>query len=182
MASGTTRLMTVADLDRFAEPDGFYYELHHGEAVQVTRPVYGHFLVQQRIAKLLTDAAAGAGFAYPEVAFRALPEHELRVADVAYAPRARWEQTDPADHFRGAPELVVEVLSPSNTAAEMTEKAELCLKNGAREFWLVDSLRREVKVSAAGGRTVAFRSGQQIPLAFGGFLAVDAIFSRPSEF
>jgi Uma2 family endonuclease len=180
VASGTTRLMTVADLGQFAEPDGCYYELHHGEAVKVTRPVYGHFLVQQRIAKLLTDAAAGAGFAYPEVAFRALPEYELRVADVAYAPRAHWERTDLADHFRGAPEIVVEVLSPSNTVAEMNEKAELCLKNGAREFWLVDPVRREVKVSTASGRTVTFRSGQQIPLAFGGSLAVDAIFSHSS--
>jgi Uma2 family endonuclease len=180
VASGTTRLMTVADLDRVVEPDGFYYELRHGEAVRVTRPVYGHFLIQQRIAKLLTDAAAGEGFAYPEVAYRALPEHELRVADVAYAPRAHWERTDPADHFRGAPELVVEVLSPSNTAAEMNDKTDLCLNNGSREFWLVDPVRREVKVSTPGGRTVTFRSGQQIPLVFGGFLAVDAILSRSS--
>ena len=40
-----------------------------------------------------------------------------------------------------APLLCVEVLSPSNTLAEMKHKKELYFKHGAEEFWLCDAQR-----------------------------------------
>ena len=82
----------------------------------------------------------------------------------------------------GSPDLVVEVLSPSNTETEIRDKQKLCLETGSREFWIVDTDLREVEVSTSGGQTVTYKSGQEIPLFFvenpgGGRLAVDAIFS-----
>jgi Uma2 family endonuclease len=38
---------------------------------------------------------------------------------------------------RGAPDLVVEILSPSNTVIEMDRKFNLYLTVGVREYWLV---------------------------------------------
>jgi Uma2 family endonuclease len=38
----------------------------------------------------------------------------------------------------GAPDLVVEILSPSNSAAEMSRKLELYREAGIREYWLVN--------------------------------------------
>jgi Uma2 family endonuclease len=76
----------------------------------------------------------------------------------------------------GAPEIVAEVLSPSNSAAEMPEKERLCLENGCREFWEIDPKRRTVRVSTPDGRSKTYRTGQQIPLLFGGELSLDAIF------
>jgi Uma2 family endonuclease len=38
---------------------------------------------------------------------------------------------------RGAPDLVVEIVSPSNTADEMTRKFELYRRAGVREYWVV---------------------------------------------
>jgi len=38
----------------------------------------------------------------------------------------------------GAPDLVVEILSPSNTAIEMERKFKLYQKAGVREYWIVD--------------------------------------------
>ncbi len=40
--------------------------------------------------------------------------------------------------FLEPPEVVVEIESPSNTAAELEEKGQLYFKVGAREFWLCD--------------------------------------------
>ncbi len=175
MASIPTRMMTVAEFDRLPESPSCSYELRHGELFQVTRPVLKHVFVQKRLMAPL-DSAGGGGSALIEVGFRPLPEHELRVADVAYASERSWSEQDPGGHFRGVPETVIEVLSPPNTAAEMLEKEQICLENGGHEFWVVDIDRRQVKVSTPDGRTVAYKSGQEIPLLFGARLAVDEIF------
>ena len=38
----------------------------------------------------------------------------------------------------GAPDMVVEILSPSNTASEMERKLKLYQKAGVKEYWVVD--------------------------------------------
>jgi Uma2 family endonuclease len=80
--------------------------------------------------------------------------------------------------LEASPELVIEVLSPSNTAAEMRAKKKLCLENGSQQFWVVDKVHREVEVSTPDGRTVTYKAGQRIPLFFaaGKSISVDAIF------
>ena len=123
-----------------------YYELHHGELVQLTRPALNHMFVQKRLQTLL-DSASAAGLAFVEVGLRMLNEYEYRIADVAWSPREHWARMDPAGQFMGVPELVIEVLSPSNTASEMLDKKQLCLENGAVEFWVVDVARRQVEAS-----------------------------------
>jgi Uma2 family endonuclease len=175
-----THLMTVEQFRSLHEDQGpFYHELRHGELVAVTRPKLKHHLIQDRLVQLLKPAAQAAGHVSMEFAFRALPEHELRVADVAFVSRERLNNTDPDDNLHGAPDVVVEVLSPSNTVAEIYDKEKLCLENGAQEFWVVDPDRRQVKVSTPDGRTTTYPSGQQIPLRLFGAakVPVDAIFA-----
>jgi Uma2 family endonuclease len=180
VATTPTRLMNFAEFEQLPEPRGFHhYELRHGELVQVAPPKSDHFMVQQRLRDLLDQAAAGAGRAFTEVGFRALPEGEFRVADVAYASNERWTRFKTESYFLSAPELVVEVLSPSNSAAEMLDKEQICLENGCREFWIVDIDRRQVKVSTPDGHTVTYKAGQEIRVfyASGATVPVDAILS-----
>ena len=72
---------------------------------------------------------------------------------------------DPEDNIRGAPELVIEVLSPSNTAAEIYEKEQICLANGAQEFWVVDPDRRQVKMTTPGWPYRDLAGGSRNPVA-----------------
>ena len=176
--AATTGLMTVEQFRQLPEAGEFYYELRHGEAVAVTRPKFKHTRVQVRLRELLEDATAGLVSA-TEFPFRALPEYELRTADVALISRDRYESIDPEDNLSGAPELVIEVLSRSNTVAEMNDKEKLCLENGSRQFWLVDPDLKTLKVSTPDGITTTYRAGQQIPLAAfnGTFIKVDEIFN-----
>lgn len=60
-----------------------------------------------------------------------------------------------------APELVIEVLSPSNTVEEILEKEGLCLENGCREFWVLDAKRRQVRVSTPDGLTRTYHGGRR---------------------
>jgi Uma2 family endonuclease len=177
--AATTHLMTVEEFRKLPEDDGpVYHELNRGEIVPVTRPKYKHYAIQRRLRRLLEAVAPADALVDIELAFRPLPEHELRAADVGYVSGARAAMIDPEDNLHGAPDLVIEVLSPSNTVAEIYDKEKLCLENGAKEFWVVSPELRQVKVSTPDGHTITYQSGQEIPLPlFGGArVAVDAIF------
>lgn len=99
-----------------------------------------------------------------ELAFRPLPDYELRVADVAWVSAARLLGIDPEGYFRGVPELVVEVTSPSNSAAELKERIRICLENGGIEFWTVDP-SRQLTVTAADGRSSSYNPSDHIALS-----------------
>jgi Uma2 family endonuclease len=47
---------------------------------------------------------------------------------------------------RGAPDLVVEILSPSNTAIEMERKLLLYREAGVREYWIVDPKNKHISI------------------------------------
>ena len=133
---------------------------------------------------MLDKAAGESGVVEIEFPFRALPEYEYRVADVAFLSKDRWDNIDPKGLLAGVPELVIEVLSPSNTVAEIIDKKTVCLENSAREVWVVDIEHRQVEVTTPDGRGQTYKSSQHIPLFFAADaqLAVDAIIyqKRPA--
>jgi len=63
----------------------------------------------------------------------------VRVADVAWVSRQRWSSMADAPSCSIAPEICVEVTSPSNTAEEVAAKRRLYLEAGAQEVWLCNS-------------------------------------------
>jgi len=169
-------LMTFAEFERLPDPPGGWFELHHGELVQVPPPFLRHSVIQEKIAEALREWARGKGFVGVEVGFRATPDYECRRADVAFIDAARFESVNLDGYFPGAPDLVIEVLSKSNTASEMLDKQTVCLANGAKEFWAVDPARRKVYVFTSAGRFSTYTPGEKIPLLFGGELLVERIF------
>lgn len=170
-------LMTVDQYRQLPGREDVIRELHWGMVITLTRPKMKHAKLQSRLAKLLRPKAEHSGVVETEVAFRALPEYDLRGADVAYVSQQRWDTTPDDDNLRGSPELVIEVLSPSNTKAEIHEKAVLCLSSGAQEFWVVDPKRETVSVTRQGSVPAVYRRGDRIPLSlFAGDLAVSEIF------
>jgi len=171
-------MITVDQYRQLPDREDVVQELHRGTVVTLTRPRMKHLKLQSRLARLLRPKAERLGIVEIEFPFRALPEYDLRGADVAFVSQQRWDATDDDDNLRGSPELVIEVLSPSNTKAEMREKAALCLSTGALEFWVVDAKRKTVSVTPQGGAPVIYQIGERIPLAmFDSDLAVSDIFS-----
>ena len=155
MATTPAKLMTFAEFEKVPNhPRGLHYELRHGELVLVPPPKHKHHLAQHRLQRLLANAAGEAGEVATELGYRPVPEHEYWEADVAFVFRDRWDQIPREGNMQGPPELVVEVLSPSNTAAEIRDKRKLCLENGSHEFWVVDIDHLEVEVSTPDGHTV----------------------------
>jgi Uma2 family endonuclease len=170
--------MTFKEFEQLHWLDSVRYELRHGELVSWPPAKFGHMTIQETLRRLLDQAAAGAGTVFVEFGFRPKSEREYRVADVAYATKEHLARTNPQGYFEGSPELVIEVLSPSDTAAEIADKSALYFETGCHEFWTLDTARRSIEVSTPGGHTITYKKGQEIPLFFGGHLAVDAIFSE----
>jgi len=163
--AATTHLMTVEEFQSLPEDRGeTYHELHHGELISMTRPKMKHWLIQRNLTDLLRPLVEPESCIGTEMVFRPLPENELWAADVAYHSAERAGIVDPEDNILGAPDLVIEVLSPSNTAGELYDKEQICLANGSKEFWVVDPNRRRVRVTTADGHTKTYETGQQVPL------------------
>jgi Uma2 family endonuclease len=161
-------LITVAQFHELPDGGNYCYELHHGEVVAMTRPKPRHWQLQRHLERLLQLKLASFGEVAVEVPYCAVPEFDLRAADVAAISHERWKTIKPDVDLQGAPELVIEVLSPSNTKAQLQETVSLCLAKGAIECWLVDSKRKSITVVRKDGATSLYEGETEIPLpAFG---------------
>lgn len=146
---GTQRIpapITVEEYERIPAPTDGWYELHHGEIVKMTFPVRRHKDLQRRLRDLLQGECRRRGYLVDsEYPYRPLPENEVWGADVAAVREDRHEAFE--KWLVGSPELVIEVKSPSNTKAELRDKAMTTLAGeGAVEFWIVDPDTKTVTV------------------------------------
>ena len=70
---------------------------------------------------------------------------------------------------RGAPDLAVEILSPSTGSKDQVQKLGLYERHGVREYWVVDPVTRVIRVYLLGadgryGRDVAYPAGAIVPV------------------
>ena len=59
------------------------------------------------------------------------------------------------DGVHGAPDLVIEVLSPGTTKDDRTRKKDAYARFGIREYWLVDPISKSIEVYRADGAGLA---------------------------
>src|SRR5206468_13009733 len=140
-------------------------------------PIRQHKDLQRHLRKLLEPVAEPLGFLVDtEYPYRPLPENEVWGADVACVKYAR--HIVESKWLTGSPELVIEVKSPSNTKAELADKAMTTLAGeGAVEFWIVDAKSRTVTVHTRNGMAV-YRAEMAVPIGlFGKSIHVDVIFA-----
>lgn len=79
-----------------------------------------------------------------------LTTKNVKVADVAWGSTAFFEANGFETPYRAAPEICVEVVSPSNSAEELMMKKALYFEKGAREFWICGEDGRMKFFSQAG--------------------------------
>lgn len=155
--STTTRLMTAEEL--FELPDTVqgssrFYELIRGE-LRTMSPTGGtHGIL---VAELTTDLtifvrAGNLGYVFgAECGFKLAGDPDTVVApDISFVHRGRLDGVENVDKFLPlAPDLAIEVLSPSNTVAQIDEKIEELLAAGTEAVWIVNPKRRTITVYRA---------------------------------
>jgi Uma2 family endonuclease len=87
----------------------------------------------------------------------------VRAPDIAFISHARIPAGRiPQGYWTGPPELAVEVVSPSDTAREVSEKAADWIRFGARAVWVVDPDSKTVTVYAADRSVETIAQGEML--------------------
>jgi Uma2 family endonuclease len=136
------------------------YELtEFGELILSPRPSNDHqaiaFAVGVQLTQQLGPRAATDIAVYTD--------RGIRVPDVVWMPPARWAEYKGQTPFPVAPDVCVEVLSPSNSREEIAMKAGAYLRGGAQEVIAV-GLRGEVEYFGPEGRREASALGISLAL------------------
>jgi Uma2 family endonuclease len=154
VATTDHKLMTIEDVAAL-EDDGYQYELIRGELVRMPPSGFDH-----------SDIGVGIGGELRRYA----RQHQLgrvtgadggyvfeRGPDTLLAPDAaftREERLPPREQRQGfvavVPDLIVEVVSPSDRARSVANKIAIYLGTGVREVWVVDPRQRTVTVHVPG--------------------------------
>lgn len=113
----------------------FKIELNRYNQIVLVSTNSKHSLLQGRIVRLLTRLMA-EGEAFPELAVDT--SDNTKVPDVVWAADAtvHAHRHELETSWSSAPEICVEVLSPTNTKDEIKYKRFLYLERGAREVWV----------------------------------------------
>ncbi len=148
-------MRSVAQFDCLNEPDELRYELDEGELITTPRPRYEpHNRIVMAITRALLEYLARnpIGEVLGSDNLFVLGDNIKRAPDLSFISHERLQRIEPGRDIEGAPELAIEVLSPSDTATAMRRKMKQYFSAGARIVWLVHPESREIEVwrSAAG--------------------------------
>lgn len=134
-------------------------ELVRGVVVREPRPGNLHGRVQVRIAAELDAWVRPRGGTVTTESGYILSEEPgtLRGPDVAVVLTPRTDQESPGGWILGAPDVAVEVLSPSDTSTGIQEKTLEYLAAGAQRVWVVDPVLRSVTIYRPDGSARVLR-------------------------
>ncbi|MBC7105760.1 MAG: Uma2 family endonuclease [Firmicutes bacterium] len=128
-------------------PEGAPYQLIGGELILTPAPTTFHQIVSMRLENMLVNFVTerGLGLVLDAPVDVYLEEKETYQPDIIFISRDRLDIVEKA-RVNGAPDLVVEILSPSTAYYDMKKKARVYARHGVREYWLVDPEERSIEV------------------------------------
>ena len=138
--------------------DGNQYELFDGELVMTPSPRAHH---QDIVVKLTTRLAAyieprSLGKLYVAPLDTIMDEYTVVQPDILFVSRERVAEVV-KERIEGAPDLVVEVLSPSTFHKDLRRKMRVYSQFGVKEYWIVDPEEQTL--------ALYHRSGEKLQLA-----------------
>jgi len=178
---GTVKtLLTFEEFEQLPDQPG-KQDLVRGELVELPPPDYKHSDISRRIFKRIDAAldeahasgeAAELGTVFPETGYLLHGDTWLQ-PDVSVTHAGQRIEK----YLIGAPAIVIEVISPSNTAERIAVKTELYLECGALEVWCFFLKTKRVSIQVPGSvREIAADGFITTPLLPGLMLSVKEIF------
>ena len=133
----TPKLLTYADYARLTPPDSGNYELHNGKIIFMPTPIGYHQQISMRLSikmgSYILQKQLGQLLAAPMDTI--FSEHDTLQPDLLFVAQERVHIIK--KQVEGAPDLIVEIISPGNTQKEMSYKKYVYETSGVREYWLI---------------------------------------------
>ena len=125
--------------DYLKTSDDERYELLDGELIMAPAPYRDHQAVEGNLGARLHMFVQERGLGRVYFAPRdvALSDTDVVHPDLLFISNER-AHIDTSSDIQGAPDLVVEILSPSTARRDWTYKHALYAEHGVKEYWLVD--------------------------------------------
>jgi Uma2 family endonuclease len=138
-------LLTVEQFELLPD-DGMRHELDEGELIVMPSPFGEHGQIQLATGSILRSfvRSRSLGLVFVETGFR-LSRDTVRGPDVSFVRAERASSLDLKKRFECAPDLAIEIISPSETAADIAHKVRQYLQAGST-VWLVYPDDRAVHV------------------------------------
>ncbi|MFQ5734781.1 MAG: Uma2 family endonuclease [Planctomycetaceae bacterium] len=157
--------VTPEQLERM--PDGKRFELVDGQLVERQMGSESSWVAGE-IQRLIANFVEGqkSGWVWPaDAGYRCFSDDPNRVRrpDVSFVRRGRLPGERPSTGYETiAPDLVVEVISPNDQAADLDRKIDEYLKAGVALIWVVNPQTRTVTVYRRDGTTARCRNGDEL--------------------
>ena len=164
--------------DYMTTPEDKRYQLLDGELILAPSPTSRHQTILLELSATLhqfvsQNSLGQVWFAPLDVV---LSDYDVAQPDLLFVSNSRAEIVTEAN-IQGAPDLVVEVLSPTSVQYDRGYKRTLYGRSGVREYWIVDPEDRTVDVFIAGEEGLAhqatYGSGDTLTSALLSGLAID---------
>jgi Uma2 family endonuclease len=175
---GVKTLMTVPEFERLPDDD-LRHELDHGALLSMPLASDEHGSVSAGIVVLLGCFVKehSLGRVYTADTGFVLSPDTVCAPDVAFVHRERVAVR--RSFFRGAPDLAVEVYSPSESIPQLMRKVRQYLNAGRHTVWVVHPEEKQVHVMTRSGEDRIVSSGEVLesPDLLPGFsVAIDSLF------
>lgn len=150
-----------------AMPDSKGHELEEGRLVELNMGAESSWVagaVYRILANHVLEKKLGWAFP-PETAFQCFGEHtdSVRKPDAAFIRFGRLpNERLPEGFITIAPDLVVEVVSPNDTAYEVERKVKEYLAAGVRLVWVIYPETKTARVHRPSKRTTELDSGDEL--------------------
>lgn len=127
-----------------------YSEYADGEVCRKTMPTFGHGVVQRLLGFFLTlylrERMIGDAASELRCIFGPPGRERAYVPDFVFIVGVTPGFTPTNKPYHGAPDLAIEILSPSDRMSRVNRKLRFYLENGVRLVWLIDPEERTVTV------------------------------------
>ncbi|HAG06564.1 MAG: hypothetical protein XD69_1192 [Clostridia bacterium 62_21] len=144
-AAAGGKTYTYADYCKL--PEGTPYQLIGGELVLTPAPSTYHQIISMKLefqmVAFVTRQNLGIVLHAPVNVY--LGETETYQPDIIFIARERMKIIEP-QRINGAPDLVVEILSPATAYYDLRKKFKVYERCGVREYWIVDPEEKSVQV------------------------------------
>jgi Uma2 family endonuclease len=142
------RHYTYADYLEWEGPER--YQLMYGEAFMMSSPTVEHQTISAELTRQLANFLVGKPcrvFAAP-LDVRPFPEKDREDDTVVQPDLLVVCDSDKLSKgsVDGPPDLVIEIVSPSNSQRELFLKFQIYLDAGVREYWVIEPKEKKVQV------------------------------------